>query len=316
MPSTHTLAELAEAVQGKLLDPVHSEVLIDSAAGLLEATAQSITYVESPRLLSQAVASPCAAILVPEGVQCPERPAIAVRKPRLAFAKLLRLFHPPLRPTAGRHAASMVSPGAEIHPTASVGPYVIVEDGARIGEDAQLMAHVRVGRRATVGARTLLYPHVTVGCGAAIGGDCILHAHTRVAEGATLGAGVEIGARAVIEASATVAEGTKSDNHVFVGRGARVGRACILVWGTTLGEGCCLGNGVVMAAEACVDKGAVVDDLCVVGGKSVVTEGLAGGSTVSGIPARPHKDELRSHAQLNRLQGTSERLQALERQLP
>lgn len=315
MSSTHTLAELAAVVQGTLLEPTHAGIRIDSVAGLAEATAQSITYVESGRLLGQAVASPCAAILLPEGLECPERPAIAVRKPRLAFAKLLRFFHPAPRPAAGRHPTSRVGPGAEVHPSATVGPYVIVADGARIGEGAHLMAHVRIGAEATVGPGSLLYPHVTVAPAACIGADCILQAHTRVGERASLGAQVEIGARAVIGTAASIGDGTKSDNHVSVGRDARVGRACILVWGTMLDEGCMVGDGVVMAAEACVDRSVAVGDLCVVAGRSVVTETLAKGSMVSGIPARPHKDELRSQAWLGRLQGTAERLEALERRL-
>ena len=59
--------------------------------------------------------------------------------------------------------SAVVSPGAKIADTASVGPFCVVEEDVEIGAGTRLDSHVVIKRYTTLGENNRLYPGVVLG---------------------------------------------------------------------------------------------------------------------------------------------------------
>ena len=105
---------------------------------------------------------------------------------------------------AGRRAATLV------HPSAQVGSQVVLGEGAYVGPGAVLTTNVAVGRHAIVNVAATLSHDVVVGDFATVGPGSHLAGNVHVGAGADLGIGVvarpgsSIGAGTVVGAGAVV----------------------------------------------------------------------------------------------------------------
>lgn len=328
LSGTHTLAELAIALGGHLLRPEDGDVPITSVHGLSGAVPGCLSYVDSEKVLPQALDSPCAALIIPPGVAC-SLPAIVCGSPRMGFARALRLFHPEPAPRAGIHRTARVSSDARVHESACVGPFVVIGDGTLVDEGVHIEAGSHVGRHCRIGSGTRIRPHVVLGDGVQVGARVTLHPRgvvggshdgQGVAPSCTLavevGDDVEMGARVSIAPGlgqpTRIGSGTKIDNLVHVGSEAQVGRHCILVGHASVEPRACLGDYGVLAGQCVLTSGVTVGPQGVVGSRSVVRADTPAKSMVSGDPARPHRDELRRELALQRLPALARRLEALE----
>lgn len=321
--TTWTLGSLAAELEGDLLDPSHADLRVTTVRGIPEAEFGSLTYVEAAGRLGEALATPCAAVLVPLGTACTARPCVAVRHPRLAFARALGMFHPPPAATAGIHPTACVAATARIDPRVSVGPLARIDEGASLeaGVVVEALAHVggyaHVGHDSRVCAAAFVAPHTRLGRRVVLHGRCVVGAATvpGTASGAEVADDVEIGARSAVMAGARIGAGTKIDNLAYVGPAAQVGRACLLVSHSCLGAGSVLEDGCVLAAQAFARAGVRMGTRAIAGGRSVVCSDIPAGSVVSGEPARPHREEMRRMAHVQRLAEIRARVEGLERRL-
>src|SRR5206468_7067235 len=92
---------------------------------------------------------------------------VRVKNPHLAFARLLKEFHPVRRHLSGIEGT--------------------VAAGATVDASACVMAGAHVERGAVIGARSVLYPGVFVGEDAKVGSDCLLYPNVTVRERCVLG---------------------------------------------------------------------------------------------------------------------------------
>lgn len=314
-PITLTLGQIAEHVSGRLLDPCTADLPITRARGLSEAESGDLSFVEAARHLDAAVASTQAlALLVPAATDACAVPAVAVRSPRLAFARVLALLHPRHRPSPGVHHTAAVDASAHIDETAHIGPYCSIGSGVRVGAGAVLHPHVKIGAGATIGDDTELRPRVNIGPDVTVGTRCLIHAGTTIGvtrdgrrglAGVMVGDDVEMGSRAVVEAGTTsptrVESGCRTDNLIYIGAGAHLGPHCLMVSYTHVGSEAVLAHHVTLAGQAMVTPRARVDAIAVVGARGKVLEHVAERTVVSGDPAIPHKEELRRAASAARL---------------
>jgi UDP-3-O-[3-hydroxymyristoyl] glucosamine N-acyltransferase len=188
-----------------------------------------------------------------------------------------------------------------------------------------------LGAGTTVGNRCTLHPHVVAYPGTEIGSDVILHSGVRVGsdgfgyttvEGrheklpqvgrAVIRDGVEVGANTTIDRGSlgdtVVDEGAKIDNLVQVAHNVRVGAGSMLAALVGIAGSTRIGRGVWLGGRASAINHLEIGDGARVTFGSTVTRDVAPNETVSGYPARPHREELRKQAHLARLPELLERV--------
>lgn len=107
--------------------------------------------------------------------------------------------------------------------------------------------------------------HATVGLGCLVQRSSMVGRNTVVGDGCKLNVGATLHHDVVVGSFTTIAPGARLLGHVEVG------------------EGCYIGSGAILLPRTKVGPGSVV------GAGAVVTVDVAGGTVVSGVPARPHE---------------------------
>jgi UDP-3-O-[3-hydroxymyristoyl] glucosamine N-acyltransferase len=333
-----TLASIAERTGGRVIGD--ASIRVARVAAIDDADATTLTFATDERYLRIALASRAAAILVAGGVVdatvAYEKPLVAVESPRLALAALLRAIEVP-RPTGPFvHPTAAIDPSATLGADVYVGPHVAIDAGATIGARTVLSAGVIVGASARIGADCLLHPRAYVAGQCVIGDRVILQSQAVIGsdgfgwaflEGALqkipqvgiveLADDVEIGANTCVDRAQTgvtyVGRGTKIDNLVQVGHNSRIGAHCAiaalcgLAGTTTLGDYVQVGGQAGFGGHLTVGSGAKI------GGRSEVWGDIEAGATVSGAPARNHREQIRLQAYIRRLPKLFDRVDTIER---
>ena len=295
---------------------------------LESATADDLSFLANPKYATKLAQSQAGCVILAPGAleRALERPgaaAIATADPYRAFAWLTRYWrrqHGRTRP-GGVHPSAVVSPEAQVHPTARIGALAVVEAGAVIGPDTELRPHVFVGEDCRIGARCLLHPGVVVG---ADGFGFAPHAGAweKIEQlGAVrIGDDVEIGANTCIDRGAlddTVIEhGVKLDNLIQIGHNVRVGAhtamaGCVGVAGSAvIGAHCSLGGGAIVLGHL------HIADHVTVSAASVVFSSIDQPGTYTGFfPIDEHARWEKNAVGVKQLQLLRRRLAALERSL-
>ena len=312
---------------------------ISGPAPIDEAGPGEVTFVANPRYQSRLKSLRASAVILAAGMDAPGVAILRTEQPYAAFVRLLELFHEPLRPATGIHAAAQVSRSARIGSGASISAYVVIGDDVAIGADARIDAHVVIYPRVTIGDRftahagAVVRERVTIGddvklqSGAVIGGEgfgylpdekgvirAIPQTGTVVLED-----GVEIGANTTIDRAAVgatrIRRGAKIDNLVQIGHGCEVGESALLAaqvglaGSTKIGPGAQLGGQVGAAGHLTIGAGARV------AAQSGIPNDVAAGAVVSGYPAVDIRTWRRAVAIWGRLPSLLRRLRQLEQRL-
>src|SRR3954451_21942411 len=115
------LEELARHVAGEVVGD--GSLPISGVNGLAEAGPGELSFYGNARYRQQLESTRAAAVLV--NGEVPRRKDLTyvrVGNPHLAFAKILELFHPPVRAQPGVHPVAFVHPAARVDPSAAVMP--------------------------------------------------------------------------------------------------------------------------------------------------------------------------------------------------
>ncbi len=337
-----TLNELAQALGAELVpgaatpqDP--GEMEVRGVAGLEQARADQVSFLDNPRYTAAAHRTGAAAVLVEPGAPALPVPTLRIRNPYLAFARAVALFYDAPRYAPGVHPSAVIDPTAALGENVHVGPYVVVGARARIGRDSILLAHSVIYEGVTTGARFFAHAHavvrehstlgddVTLGNGVVVGSDGFGFAKSP--EGAwfkipqsgrvVIGSGVEIQANSCID-RASVGEtrvdgGVKIDNLVQVGHGSSVGENTLLCSQVGLAGSSRVGRNVILAGQVGVAGHLAIGDGVIATAQSGIPNDVAAGEMVSGYPAMPNRQWLRAAAGFGRLPEILRRLQKLER---
>ncbi|MBB4638630.1 UDP-3-O-(3-hydroxymyristoyl)glucosamine N-acyltransferase [Longimicrobium terrae] len=331
-----TAAEVARIAEGDLEGD--GTLTLHGVAPLEEAGPGHLSFVAEARYHPYIHASRAGAVLVARDarVQLPAgMSAVRVDDPRRALARLLPLFYPETPAAPGVHATAVLGDGVVVASTATVGPYAVVGEGTRVGERARIGAQTVVGRGCEIGDDVVLHPHVTLYDGVRLGERCIVHSGARLgADGfgyvpdaaglrkmpqvgrCILEADVEVGANTTIDRGSigdtVVGRGTKIDNLVMIGHNCRIGRNVIIVSQVGISGSTRVGDGAVLGGQAGVQGHIEIGAGARVGGQAGVLGNVEAGATVSGYPARPHREALRVQAAVFALPKLVQRLRALE----
>lgn len=337
-----TVAELAEASGGRIVGD--GALHIVRVADLETAGAGDIAYVEDEKFFDKARASQATCLIVNrEFVSSQENESgstfIEAAKPKLAFALIAELLHPPKRRQPFIHESAAIASTADIDLTVFIGPHVAIGEGTRIGAGSRIEAGVVIGDYVVIGHDCVLHPGVVLYDNVTIGNGVILHAGVCIgADGFGYVRGdlsyhkfpqvgtviieddVELGAYTCVDRAALgqtrIGRGTKLDNMVHVG------------------HNCDIGERVVIAAQTGISGSVTIEDDCVIGGQvgfgdhirvlsgAVIGSkaGILPGKIVRpgvwwGIPIQPLDEYKRLNAHLGHVPEMREEIKELKREL-
>jgi UDP-3-O-[3-hydroxymyristoyl] glucosamine N-acyltransferase len=313
----YTLQKLAEHVGGRVAGDSQIEIRgiqpFESARpGDLTLAAQK-KYQEH---LDQTLAS---AVIVSPGVVSDEKPLLQVERPKVAFARLLTLFHSKPAVAAGISALAHISESSRVSEDVTIHPFVFVGDEVVIKEEVTLFSGVHVGDHCVIGRGCVLHPNVTLYEHVSLGERVILHSGTVIgADGfgyvfdgqtqvkipqtgsVTIGDDVEIGANSCVDRAtfgATVLErGVKLDNHVHIGHNCRIGENTVMAGQVGLSGSVEVGKDCTLAGHAGVVDHVKIGDQVTVMMKSAVSKDIPSQSVVSGQPAMEHRQWMKIEA--------------------
>ncbi len=332
-----TLADFAARVGGEVRGD--ATIRIDGISAIDDALPASLTFATDERYLRAALSSRAAAVLtepaLADRVESARKPLLIVPSARTALAALLALLEPPRPAGPFRDPSAVVDPSARVGPDVYIGPLVVVGPNAEIGANCVLLAGSLVGAGARLGAGSTLHPHaklldrcsagerVTLQAGAVVGSDGFGYVFSdgRFAKipqvgDVVLGDDVEIGANTCIDRAQTgttsIGAGTKIDNLVQIGHNCRIGKHNGFAAMTGLAGSTVIGDYTVVGGQSAFKGHITVGSRVRIAGNTMVWGDVPDGATISGQPARDHREELRQQVRLRNLEKLFERVSALE----
>ncbi|HEU4411472.1 MAG TPA: UDP-3-O-(3-hydroxymyristoyl)glucosamine N-acyltransferase [Polyangiaceae bacterium] len=221
--------------------------------------------------------------------------------PLFALSELLSPFD---RAVEGPRSLAYVEAGAELHPTAELGPFAVVRAGARVGEGCSIGAHAVIYPRVTLGRRVVVGPGAVLGrpgFGWANGPGGALRRVPHLG-GVVIGDEVDIGPGATVDAGTLtptrVGRGAKLDAHVHVAHNVQIGPGALVAaqsgfaGSVELGARALVGGQVGVADHVRVGEGARL------AAKAGVVGNIPPFAAVAGYPAVPRWQWLRAMARL------------------
>lgn len=311
--------------------------VVSGVASPEKAEESDLIYVESAKHKERAEASRARCAIVGEGMHLKNKTTLAVREPKLMFARAAEHLLEEEAIALGIHATAVIDGTARLGAGVGVGPYAVVEAGAVIGARTQIGAFCFVGRDARIGESCRIFPRVTlyanaklgnrarVHSGAVIGGDGFGYVYDDgeyrkfpQAGKVEIGDDVEIGSNATIARGSLgrtrIGRGTKLDNMVHVAHNVEIGEHTIIAAQTGISGSCKIGDRVLIGGQVGMGEHCTIESDSVIGGQAGILTGkkIRAGQTVWGTPARPLEKFKRQHAVFERLPELAKRLRRVE----
>ncbi len=332
------LGELVRDFGGELIGD--AEVVISGISTLSAAGPNEITFLTNSKYRSQLPSSRAAAvILAPQDQDATGIPRIVTRNPYAYMAKVSGLLHPLNRPSPGCHVSAVVDTTAQIAPDAVIGPHAVIAAHVVVGAGVVIGAGCLIGAGAEIGADTWLYPGVSIYAGCQLGRRGIYHSGVVIgADGfglapedgrwlkipqvgrVIIGDDVEIGANTTVDRGALedtiIEDGVKLDNQIQIAHNVRIGAhtviaACTGIAGSTvIGKHCIIGGAAMFVGHIHVTDGVTIS------GGSLVSKSIETPGTYTAMwAAAPHREWLKTVAQLRRLDSLTQRVRELEEKI-
>lgn len=317
------VSELCAHVGGRVLGD--EDITIRRVAELASAGEGEIAYVENKKFFDAARSSKASCVIVPEGapVEIPCR--IEVKNPKLAFALIAEVLHPPKKREPEIHHTAVIAENAEIALQVFIGAFVCVGENSTVGSGTQLRAGAKIGDNVRLGRDCVIHPNVFVEDDVTIGDRVILHAGVVIgSDGFGYVRGdmgyhkfpqigtviieddVELGANTTVDRGALgrtrIGKGTKLDNMVHVGHNCDIGERVVIAAQTgisgsvTIEDDCVIGGQVGFGDHIRVQSGAVIGSKAGVLPGKIVRPGVWWG-----IPIQPLDEYKRLNAHISRL---------------
>lgn len=320
-------SEIAALTGGRLVGP--GAVTVAGVAPLERAGPGDLSFLASTRYLADFQRTSASVVLVDpalEGAEGGPATRIIVAEPHAALLAVLPVLYPQAVWEPGVHRTAVVGRGTTWQEPVEIGPHAVLGSEAQLGRNVRIGAGCVIGDGVALGDDTQLFPGVTVYAGTALGKRVIVHAgavlgsdgfgyipgkggeaHRKIPHVGRcfIGDDVEIGANTCIDRGSVddtvIGSGTKIDNLVHVAHNVHVGARCLIMAEAGLAGSVQVEDDVIIGGQAGVADHVTVGR----GARLLVQSGTIADvppdATVSGYPARAHREYLRAQAALYRL---------------
>jgi UDP-3-O-[3-hydroxymyristoyl] glucosamine N-acyltransferase len=327
---------LAGELSGELIGD--GSVELSGLSSLADAGPADMTFYSDLRYRKVLESTRAGALITKEPISELDIPQIVHPDPFLAFMELVNVFFPVPASEPGVHPLAHVSDSAEVGDNATVSPFASIGERSIVGRGTVIHPGVYVGADVTIGEGCTLWPNVVVreGCrvgarvilgpGSVIGGDGFGFARregkflkVRHVGTVEIEDDVEIGANAAIDrgtlGKTVIRRGVKIDNLVHVAHNVEVGEDSAMAAQSGVSGSTVIGKRVLMGGQVgMVDHLTIGDDAILVAQSGVIGN-ISEGSMVSGYPARPHQEVLKSTAEVRALSKLRKKVRELEKQV-
>jgi UDP-3-O-[3-hydroxymyristoyl] glucosamine N-acyltransferase len=318
------------------------DILIERVADLAMAGEGEITYVEDEKLFAAASGSRASCLLTPAGANIAAACRIEVKQPKLAFARIAALLHPPKRREPFVHPSAVIAETADVDLAVFIGPHVAIGERTVVGSGTRIEAGVVIGDNVQVGTDCVLHPGVTLYDDVRVGDRVVLHAGVVIGAdgfGYVREAGeqgeyhkfpqhgtvvieddVELGAHTCVDRAALgqtrIGRGTKIDNLVHVGHNCDIGARVVIAAQTGISGSVTIEDDVVIGGQVGFGDHIRVLSGAVIGSKAGVLPGkIVRPGVWWGIPIQPLDEYKRLNAHVGRLPQMREEIKELKRQV-
>src|ERR1043165_501019 len=127
---SYTVSDLAQRTSGRVIG--NGELRINRVAQLESAGSGEIAYVADEKFFEAARQSHASCLIAPEGAQLDFPCRIEVKNPKLAFAQVAEVLHPPKKRAPEIHSSAVIASDAQIGKDVFIGAFVCVGEGASI----------------------------------------------------------------------------------------------------------------------------------------------------------------------------------------
>ncbi|HKO61449.1 MAG TPA: UDP-3-O-(3-hydroxymyristoyl)glucosamine N-acyltransferase [Pyrinomonadaceae bacterium] len=339
---TLTAKQLADHVGGQCIGD--GDMVVESIADLRGAPLGTLAFVENQKSLESPVECNASCLIVSDvsaaKTAFPHVPAfIQVTEPKLAFAQIAPLLHPPKRREPLVHPTAVVAPTANLDLTVYLGPLVAIGEQTCVGAGTMIESGVTVGDNVTIGTDCVLHPGVVLYDNVSIGDRVILHAGVCIgADGfgyvrsdmgyhkfpqqgtVVIEDEVELGAYTCVDRAALgvtrIGKGTKLDNLVHVGHNCDIGERVVIAAQTGISGSVIIEDDVVIGGQVGFGDHIRVRSGAVIGSKAGVLPGkIVRPGVWWGIPIQPLEDYKRLNAHLQQLPNMRAEIKELKRRL-
>lgn len=313
---------VADLVGGRLIG--NGALLLSGVRPLESASETELSFLVSPRYVPYFRASRAGAVLLGEahaGEAGGPPVRIVVPDVSRALEQVVLAFVPPAAHRPGIDPAARIAAGASVASDASIGPWTLVGEGAVVGARCRIGSGVVIGDGVTVGSDCVIDDHVVCYPGAVLGDRVVLKAgaviagpgfgfasdrqgHRRIPHigRCVLEDDVEVGSGSCLDRGTledtVIGRGTKIDNLVQIAHNVRIGPRCLVIATTGIAGSARIGSDVIIGGGVGIRDHAEIGDGARLGAMSGVFGNIDAGATVSGYPARNHRDFLRAQAAL------------------
>jgi UDP-3-O-[3-hydroxymyristoyl] glucosamine N-acyltransferase len=331
-----TAAEIAKYLQGEVVGDGHAA--LNNFAPADRAQPGDLTFAENEVFFARAEQSAATAIIADKRFLSAKKILIQVPNARVAFAKVLALFFPEPKFSAGIHPTAVIAATAKIDPTAHIGPHCVIGERVHIGARTVLQAGNFVGDDSKITDDTNIFPNVTLYARTEIGSRVRIHAGTTIGSdgfgyvpdggghrkipqigNVIIGDDVEIGANVTIDRGAlgatVIGKGTKIDNLVQIAHNVQLGEHCLLIAHAAIAGSSKLGNYVVVAGQAGIVGHMKIGNNVIIAGQSGVMTDIPDGGKFWGTPAQPEREMKRQVIATRQLPELLKRVAELEKKL-
>jgi UDP-3-O-[3-hydroxymyristoyl] glucosamine N-acyltransferase len=331
-----TLGKLASIVGGKVIGVPDQNIL--GVSDIKDGTPNTLTFLFNPKhqeLINQTSAS---AIIVSDAKLLNDKSGIVVDNPRLAMAKVLKIFEPQNNIEKGIHATAIIHKSAKMGKNVNISVFSLIGQNVKIGDGVTIHNNVSIGNDVFIGSNVEIFPQVAIYARTNIGNNVIIDMGTVIGSSGygyetendvhhkipqigsvVIEDSVEIGANCTIDrgtiGNTIIGQGTKLDNLVHVAHNVKIGKGCLLMGQVGIAGSAEIGDYCIFAGHSAVRDGVIIGNRAVFAAKSGVTKSLPGGKIYAGMPAREIREKNIRDAAHSQIVSLKKRLKKLEEKL-